>query len=232
MLLKKAVSRQKAQKQFPKTRWDHRLAECQQLVNLGVVGKSQADRLDTNPDSPLPPTLDAKHQQPIQDRKEYLEAQKQQEDREKVRLAFSNLWLEKIEKEVVECKWRLEKMKDAEMRAVLKSLLEINSHKLHQFHQGQGSLGFQLAVEERKKLCLKRGWVEMACMNCVCNLYSPLPIIVDASNFNYCNSHQAMLTPPEINQGTDDDNDVLFLMPITPSYVPYNDEPQPMFSSL
>ena len=95
MLLKNGVARKKAQNQFAKTRWDHCLAGSQQLVNLGVVGESQADHLITDPDSRLPSSLDAKHQQPIQDRNECLEAQKKQKDRGKVRLAFSNPWLEK-----------------------------------------------------------------------------------------------------------------------------------------
>ena len=55
MLLKNAVARQKALKRFAKTMWDHRLAGRQRLlVNLGVVSESQADRLITDLDSPLP----------------------------------------------------------------------------------------------------------------------------------------------------------------------------------
>ena len=82
MLLKNAEARQKAQKRFQKTRRDHRLAGRRRLlVNLGVVGESQADLLITDPDCPLPPTLEQKHQQAIKDRTERLETQKQREDR-------------------------------------------------------------------------------------------------------------------------------------------------------
>ena len=231
MLLKNAEARQKAQKRFQKTRRDHRLAGRRRLlVNLGVVGESQADRLITDPDCPLPPTLEQKHQQAIKDRNERLEAQKQREDREKVRRAFSNPWLENMEKEMAECNWRFERTKDAEMRAVLKSLMEIDSDKLRAFHQGQSSLGLQLAVEERKKLCLQHGWVEPACANLVRDVYSPLPMIVDLSNFNDCNSDRPVLAPPDTKDDTDDDDDALFITPKTPSYVPPNDVPQPMLS--
>ena len=127
---------------------------------------------------------------------------------------------------MAECNWRFERTKDAEMRAALKSLLEIDSDKLRTFHQGQGSLGLQLAVEERKKLCLQRGWVEPACANLVRDVYSPLPTIVDVSNFNDCNSDRPVLTPPNTKDDTDGDDDALCITPNTPSY----DEPQPMLS--
>ena len=58
MLMKNAEARQKAQKRFQKTRREHRRL----FVNLGVVGESQADRLITDPDCPLPPTLEQTHQ--------------------------------------------------------------------------------------------------------------------------------------------------------------------------
>ena len=83
MLMKNTEARQKAQKRFQKTRRDHRLAGRRRLlVNLGVVGESQADRVITDSDCPLPPTLEQKHQQAIKDRNERLEEQKQREDRE------------------------------------------------------------------------------------------------------------------------------------------------------
>ena len=131
---------------------------------------------------------------------------------------------------MAECNRRFERTKDAEMRAELKSLLEIDSDKLRAFHQGQGSLGLQLAVEERKKLCLQRGWVEPACANLVRDVYSPFPLIGDVSNFNDCNSDRPVLTPPDTKDDTDDDDDALFTTQKTPSYVPSNDEPQPMLS--
>ena len=62
------------------------------------------------------------------------------------------------------------------------------------------------------------------------DVYSLLPLIVDASNYNDCNNDRPVLTPPEINHGTDDDDDALFFTPKTPSYVLSNDEPQPTFS--
>ena len=84
MLLKNAEARQKAQKRFEKTRQDHRLAGRRRLlVNVGVVGESQADRLFHRSRLSMPTTLEQKHQQAIKDRNERLEAQKQQEGREK-----------------------------------------------------------------------------------------------------------------------------------------------------
>ena len=59
MLMQNTEAHQKAQKRFQKTRRDHRLAGRRRLlVNLGVVGESQADRVITDPDCPLPPTLE------------------------------------------------------------------------------------------------------------------------------------------------------------------------------
>ena len=67
---------------------------------------------------------------------------------------------------------RVERMKDAGERAVLHSLLEINSNKLRLFHEGQGTLGLQEAVTERKKMCLERGLVKSACVDCIRDVWS------------------------------------------------------------
>ena len=59
----------------------------------------------------------------------------------------------------------LEGTEDAEMRAVLTSLLEINSNKLRLFHENQGTIGSQGALKERKKMCVERGLVEESCVD-------------------------------------------------------------------
>ena len=152
MLLKNVEARRKSQKRFAKTRRADWLAwRKRQLVNLNVMSESQADRMISDPDEPLPASLEQREQQAIQERNERLAAQKLREDEEKVRRAFENPQLEIIEKEMAEYNWRLEKTQlDANMRATLQSLLEINSDKLRGFHQNHGTLGMQLAVQERK----------------------------------------------------------------------------------
>lgn len=113
------------------------------------------------------------------------------------------------------------------MRAVLTSLLEINSEKLRAFHKGHGTLGLQVAVEERKKLCLERGWVQRSCVDCVRDVYSPLPVIVGVANLSDSNSDRPM-RPPEVEvarsrDDTEGDDDVSLDIPKTPSYEPFPD---------
>ena len=213
MLLKNVEARRKSRKRISKTRRGDRLAwRKRQLVNLNVMSEFQADRMISVPDEPLPASLEQREQQAIYKRNERLAAQKLHEDEEKVRRAFVNAQLENMEKEMAEDNWRLEKTQlDANMRATLQSLLEINSDKLRGFHQNHGTLGMKLAVQERKKLCLKRGWVEEKVLDLVRDVFSPLPIIVDA-----------VLSDVKREQ-----EEVVFLTPKTPSYIPSHEEPPP-----
>ena len=89
-----------------------------------------------------------------------MQVQKRKQEQEKGRNAFTNPWLVRMETEMAECNRRLEGTEDAKMRSVLAGLLEINSIKLHLFHQNQGTLRKHKALTERKKLCLERGLVE------------------------------------------------------------------------
>ena len=71
----------------------------------------------------------------------------------------------------------------------------------------------QLAVQERKKLSLKCGWVEEKALDLVRDVYSPLPLIVDA-----------VLSDVEGEQ-----EEVVFQTPKTPSYIPSHEPPPFMF---
>ena len=51
---------------------------------------------------------------------------------------------------MAECYRQLEGTEDAEMRVVLTSMLEINSNKLHLFHENQGTHAREEAPIERK----------------------------------------------------------------------------------
>ena len=120
-----------------------------------------------DPDEPLPSTLEQMERQASENREERMQVQKRQQEQEKVLKAFTNPWLVGMETVMAECNRRLEGTEDAEMRAVLMSLLEINSNNLRLFHQKQGALGKQEALTERKKLCLERGLVEKSCVDCI-----------------------------------------------------------------
>ena len=93
-----------------------------------------------------------------------------------------------------------------------------NCEKLRAFHERQGTLGLQAAIERRKKVCLERGWVESACANRVRDVYSPLPVIVDASNLSGSDSDKPMLAPGTSKDGTDEEDNALVGPPTTPSY--------------
>lgn len=135
---------------------------------------------------------------------------------------------------------RMEQTTDGEEQAVLHSLLEINSNKLHLFDKGQGTLGLQEAVKERK-MCLERGLVEQACVDCIRDVFLPLPMIVelvsgsiDDNNTLHQPSVSLMFTPPQSENGADDDNDeeddqepYITPKPKTPSYIPSFDIPCP-----
>ena len=217
MLLKSAEHQGKA---CTKAIRDHRLTgRRKSLVDLGVASASQVDSLITNPDSPLPPILEQREQHGIKDWAKRLQAQKRREDQEKVERVFSNPWLLDMEREMADSNWRRERTEvDAEMCDVLTSLLEINSEKLRAFHERQGTLGLQAAIERRKIVSLERGWVESACANCVRDVYSPLPVIVDASNLSGSGSDRPMLLPGTSTDGTDEDDNVLVGPPTIPSY--------------
>ena len=128
-----------------------------------------------DPDEPLPSTLEQMEQQASEKREERMQVQKRQQEQEKARKAFTNPWLIGMETQMAECNRRLEGTENAEMRAVLTSLLEININKLRLFHQNQGTLGKHEALTERKKLCLERGLVEKSCVDCIGDVFSPLP---------------------------------------------------------
>ena len=205
------------------------------LVHLGVASESQINRRVTDPDEPLPSTLEQMERQAIEKREERIQAQKKQQQQEKARKAFTNLWLVGMETEMAECNRRLEGTEDAEMQAVLMSLLEINSNKLRLFHQNQGTLGTQEALTERKKLCLERGLVEKSCVDCIRDVFSPLPVIVQLASVSAENnsvSVPVLFTPPESEKGAEDydeeeDDDELCISqkPKTPSYIPSFDFP-------
>jgi len=136
---------------------------------------------------------------------------------------------------MAECNRRLEGREDAEMRAVLTSLLEIKSNKLRVFHQNQGTLGKQEALAERKTLCLERGLVENSCVDCIRHVFSPFPVIVPLARVSSENNNASvpvLFTPPESEEGADnydeeeDDDEMCMLQrPKTPSYIPSFDFP-------
>jgi len=88
-----------------------------------VASESQIFRRVTDPDEPLPSTLEQMERQASDEREERKQEQQRQRKQEKARKAFSNHWLVRMEAEMAECNRRLEGTEDAEMRAVLMSLL-------------------------------------------------------------------------------------------------------------
>ncbi|KAJ7379542.1 hypothetical protein OS493_015334 [Desmophyllum pertusum] len=86
------------------------------------------------------------------------------------------------------------------------------------------------AVKERKKICLERGLVEQACIDCIRDVFSPLPVIAElASGSIDDNSVSTMFTPPQSEKGAEDDDDEdndqeLFITPKTPTYFPSFDD--------
>lgn len=229
MLLKIAENHQR---NLTRAHWDDRLAGRRRfLVDLGVASESQINRRVIDPDEPLPSTLEQMERQASEKREERIQAQRRQKEQEKAREAFTNPWLVGMETEMAECNRRLEGTEDAEMRAVLTSLLEINSNKLRLFHENQGTLGRQEALTERKKICLERGLVEKSCVDCIRDVFSPLPIIVENAK-NISPSVSFMFTPPESENGAGDPNEdegsdemCVSQKPKTPSYIPSFDFP-------
>ena len=233
MLLKNAETHQRT---ATRAHREDRLAGRRRfLVDLGVASESQINRRVIDPDEPLPSTLEQMERQAIEKREERIQAQKKQQQQEKARQAFTNPWLVGMETEMAECNRRLEGTEDAEMQAVLMSLLEINSNKLRLFHQNQGTLGTQEALTERKKLCLERGLVEKSCVDCIRDVFSPLPVIVQSASVSAesnSTSVPVLFTPPESEKGAEDydeeeDDDELCISqkPKTPSYIPSFDFP-------
>ena len=215
------------------------------LVNLGVTSKSQADRLITHPDEPLPTDLARREQQALNDRAERLEKQRERDEQEKVKKAFSNPWLLEIEKEMAENNMRLERGTDPDMSATLTSLLEIDCEKLRAFHEKQGTLRLQMAVEKRKEICVNRGLVDPRYASSVKDVYSPLPVIVEGSNQNMSrptasnddgntpktpsydppkDTHQTMFTPRSSQEAVESESEDMFITPKTPCYEPSFDE--------
>ena len=137
-----------------------------------MTSKSQADRLITDPDEPLPTDLARREQQALKDRAERLEKQRERDEQEKVKKAFSNPWPLETEKEMAENNMRLERGAEPDMSATLTSLLEIDCEKLGAFHEKQGTLRLQMAVEKRKEICVKRGLVDPRYASSVRDVYS------------------------------------------------------------
>ena len=233
MLLKNAETHQR---NAIRAHRDDRLAGRRRfLVDLGVASESQINRRVTDPDEPLPSTLQQMERRASEKREEQLQAQRKQQEKGRAREAFTNPWLIGMETEMAECNRRLEGTEDAEMQAVLTSLLEINSNKLRLFHENQGTLGRQEALKERKKMCLERGLVDKSCVECIRDVFSPLPVIVELASTNAENNRPSvslMFTPPESENGVedhneeeDDDETCISQKPKTPSYIPSFDFP-------
>jgi len=204
-------------------------------VELGVVEQSNASQLITDSDEPLPTDLERKTQKAFEERHALRAEQNQHENEEKAKQMYSNRWLLDMEREMSEHSKRVEWMKDAGERAVLHSLPEINSNKLLLFHEGQGTLGLQEAVTERKKMCLERGLVERACVDCIRDVFSPLPVIVelasgsiDGNSVRHQPGVSLMFTPSQSENGSDvneEDEQEMYITqrPKTPSYMPSYD---------
>ena len=103
------------------------------------------------PDEPLPTDLARREQQALKDGEERLEKQRQRDEQEKVKKAFSNPWLLEIEKEMAENNLRLQRGTDRDVCVTLTSLLEIDCAKPRAFHEKQGTLRLQMAVEKGRK---------------------------------------------------------------------------------
>ena len=221
---------------------DRRLAhQHRMLVDLGVVEESEARELIVDPDEQLPASLERKKEEALEHRRALRASKQQHENEERARQVYTNRWLLDMEKEMAEQSKRVELTTDGEERAVLHSLLEINSNKLRLFHEGQGTLRLQEAVQQRKRMCLERRLVERACVDCIRDVFSPLPVIVelatgsDMSNNDSALDHPSVsmeLTPPGSERGADNNNDDeddqwMFITPKpkTPSYTPSSDIP-------
>ena len=137
----------------------------------------------------------------------------QRDEQEKVTEAFCNPWLLEMVKEMAEYNLRFERGTHPDMSATLTSRLEIDCEKLRTLHKKQGTLCLQMAVEEKREICVKRRSVNPRCVSSLRDMYSPLPVIVKGSNQN-------MSRPTASN----DDGDT----PKTPSYEPPEDMYQPM----
>ena len=89
-------------------------------------------------------------QRAMKKREEGIQAQRKEQEKEQAREAFTNPWLIGMETRMAECNRQLEGTEDFEMRAVLTSMLEIDSNKLRLFHENQGTRGRQEALIKRK----------------------------------------------------------------------------------
>lgn len=191
------------------------------LVELGVVGPLEANEQVTDPDSPLPTPLEERKERAIQERKKQRELQERLDEQEKIKRAYENPWLVNLEKEMADHSKRMEETENDEERAVMKSLLEVNSDKLRLYHERKGTLRLPSAVEKRKSFCLENELVEKSCVNLIRDVFSPLPVILGPVS-------QSCGTPLRTGQESSDDqddDDSLFITPKTPSYVPqYNVE--------
>ena len=220
---------------------DRRLAhQRRMLVDLGVVEESEARELIVDPDDELPASLERKKEEALEQRRALRASKQQKENEEKAKKVYTNRWLLDMENEMAEQSKRVEITTDSEERAVLYSLLEINSNKLRLFHEGQGTLKLKEAVQERKRMCLDRSLVESACVDSIRDVFSPLPVIVELARGGYVNNsdnaseHPSVsmeLTPPESERGAenynDEDDEWAFVRrkPKTPSYTPSFDIP-------
>ena len=125
------------------------------------------------------------------------------------------------------------------MSATLTSLLEIDCAKLRAFHEKQGTLRLQMAVEKRKEICVKRRLVDPRYSSSVRDEYSPLPVIVEGRNQNMSrptasnddgntpktpsydppeDTHQTMFTPPTSQEAVESESEDMFITPKTPCY--------------
>ena len=123
---------------------------------MAGYGLFRINRRVIDPDEPLPLTLEQMERRVIEKREGQIQAQRKQQEKEQAREAFTNPWLIGMETRMTECNRRLEGTEDAEIRAVLRSMLEINSNKLRFFLENQRTLRRQEALIESGKLGTKQ----------------------------------------------------------------------------
>lgn len=178
------------------------------LIEEGIVDVTEAQELIQDAEHELPSQLIERRLDRQAKEREVTSAQNQQKRLTDAKKVFSRTWVLDKEKEMFEYCERMDKCKDdQEMRATLKSLIEITENKLKLFHESQGTTHKE-AVAERAKVCLALGYAQPHTAEYIENVYHRLPV-VDLDE-------PLPLTPPRSEVGADED---LFLnVPPTPSW--------------
>lgn len=194
------------------------------LIESGV-SEEHAALLPTDSADPLPSPI----QRDLQATREQALRKEISAKRQRAREAFQEPWLQATERELNECNITLTSVIDRQRRTSMESYLEVLQDKIKNHHCNLGTLGCEIALEERRRWCCAEGLLKKEDRHLVISMFQTLPTDTELGESSQQAEKASSQQPPFEGQRNSDDEDLMFVTPVprtladkpkTPSYEP------------